>query len=91
MNPVENAKGVTIDSISQRQVGVYESVTLSTATKSHICTHSAVRVIHRGCRREPVSTSSYQTTEATKPQQNRQITVNNFSHVFKEKKKHSKK
>lgn len=30
--------GATIDSISQSQDGVYESVTLSTATKSNICT-----------------------------------------------------
>lgn len=36
MNPWE-CEGVTIDSISRSREGVYESLTLSTATKSHIC------------------------------------------------------
>lgn len=35
--PPRECKGVTTDSISQSQDGIYESLTLSTPTKSHIC------------------------------------------------------
>lgn len=37
LTQARECKGVTTDSISQSQDGIYESLTLSTPTKSHIC------------------------------------------------------